>query len=311
MGKEREEWVDAARGFAIYLVVLGHCIQYATPNGYDYNSNVVFQLIYGFHMALFMILSGYLFWNALTKYSLLEGIRAKVKGILIPCAMWGLVTYICDIFVFHYNDVSIIGYLHYTFYSNWFLWAVLYCSLYGFIAKYIFRNHILGYAIVVVINYMLPEFGNYAGAKRMLPFFIVGILICRYGVLTKVNVKNKIILFVSTGILYLVTVKFNMIELITGTLGSMCVILFFNLLTRKYHLLILQELGKVSICIYLLTGILFYFWVKESARITDDYRYLIKMSYVLGLSIVLTLVAWGVGKMLKKNQVSSKLFMGR
>lgn len=311
MERKREEWLDAARGFAIYLVVLGHCIQYATPHGYDFKANLIFELIYGFHMALFMLLSGYLFWNTLSRYSLIDGVKAKLKGILVPCAAWGLVTYICDILVFHYKDISITGYLHYTVYSNWFLWAVLYCSIYGFITKFVFRNHVIGYAVVLVINYLLPEFGNYAGTKRMLPFFILGILACRYELLKKIDNKSKMILFFLSGILYLVTLKLGMLELITGTLGSICVILFFCMITQKYRMIILQEFGKVSICIYLLTGILFFFLIKESCRISDDYRYLIKASYVLGLSVVLTVLSWGVGKLLLKNKVLSKLFMGR
>ena len=60
MTKERENWVDVTRGFAIYLVVLGHSVQYASHQGYDYRANTLFSLIYGFHMALFMTVSGYL-----------------------------------------------------------------------------------------------------------------------------------------------------------------------------------------------------------------------------------------------------------
>lgn len=74
---------------------------------------------------------------------------------------------------------------------------------------------------------------------------------------------------------------------------------------------ILQEFGKVSICIYLLTGILFYFWIQHDFRISESYRYLIRGVYVLGMSVFLTVLAWGVGRLLLKNKVLSKLFMGR
>ena len=93
----RERWVDNVRGFAIYLVVLGHCIQYASHEGYDFANNIVFKLIYSFHMPLFMLLTGYLFWYTLSKYSFWNGIVAKLKGIMIPCMTWGLVTYIIDV----------------------------------------------------------------------------------------------------------------------------------------------------------------------------------------------------------------------
>lgn len=84
MTKIREKWIDVTRGFAVYLVVLGHSIQYATSQNYDFNGNLVFQLIYGFHMLLFMIVSGYLFWYSLNRYDLVHGFLSKLKGIMIP-----------------------------------------------------------------------------------------------------------------------------------------------------------------------------------------------------------------------------------
>lgn len=47
--KSRVEWIDILRGFAILLVILGH------------NNPPFMAYIYGFHMPLFFILSGYLF----------------------------------------------------------------------------------------------------------------------------------------------------------------------------------------------------------------------------------------------------------
>jgi fucose 4-O-acetylase-like acetyltransferase len=86
---KRETWVDVVKGIAIYMVVFGHCIQYATPIDYDYEGSILFRLIYGFHMPLFMLISGYLFWISLQKYTFKSGIIAKVKGIMVPCLSWG------------------------------------------------------------------------------------------------------------------------------------------------------------------------------------------------------------------------------
>ena len=47
-----------------------------------------------------------------------------------------------------------------------------------------------------------------------------------------------------------------------------------------------------SISIYLFTGLVFWFWIKDYCRISESYRYLIKSSYVLGLSLGLTLAAF-------------------
>ena len=45
--EKRENWVDQARGFAMFLVVYGH------------NFPVAEKYIYSFHMPLFLIISGF------------------------------------------------------------------------------------------------------------------------------------------------------------------------------------------------------------------------------------------------------------
>ena len=311
MGTEREKWVDIARGFTIYLMVLGHCIQFATPIDYDYKENMIFCLIYGFHMPMFMIISGYLFWYTLNRYSLWKGIIAKLKGVMIPCAVWGFVTYLCEIIVLGYDEKSLWGYLNSTIYSNWFLWAVFYCSLYGFITKYVFHNHLLGYGILIFINFIMPDIGNYSGTRRMLPFFLLGMLLNRYKIFNKIKEKDETIIILTLGICYLITLKLHWIELITGTIGSACVILFFYHFSRRFTMIVLQKLGQVSISIYLFTGLVFLFWIKDYCRISESYRYLIKSSYVLGLSLGLTLAAFCLSKLFQKNRIVSRLFMGR
>ena len=70
-------------------------------------------------------------------------------------------------------------------------------------------------------------------------------------------------------------------------------------------------LGEVSICIYLFTGIVFYFWIKEYCRISDACRYRYKVLYIVLLSIGLTALAFGIGRLLQKNRITSILFLGR
>lgn len=64
--KQRVRWIDAIKGFAIILVVLGHVAERYYKYDLYPNYTVVFQwiynVIYSFHMPLFMIISGYLFY---------------------------------------------------------------------------------------------------------------------------------------------------------------------------------------------------------------------------------------------------------
>lgn len=72
MEKKRIEYLDAIKGFAIFLMVMGHVIAW---NYVDYSriciydpdqsinvkmGGVVWQLIYSFHMPLFFMVSGFL-----------------------------------------------------------------------------------------------------------------------------------------------------------------------------------------------------------------------------------------------------------
>lgn len=54
---ERNVLLDVLKGFAIFLVVMGHAIQY---NQVDFDTNPVFRFIYSFHMPLFMFVSGFI-----------------------------------------------------------------------------------------------------------------------------------------------------------------------------------------------------------------------------------------------------------
>ncbi|MCQ2513391.1 MAG: acyltransferase family protein, partial [Lachnospiraceae bacterium] len=64
---KRIEYIDAIKGFAAICVIIGHVCDGYVQSGLFGNGRflfVLFKLIYSFHMALFFILSGFLFYNA-------------------------------------------------------------------------------------------------------------------------------------------------------------------------------------------------------------------------------------------------------
>lgn len=66
----RSEYLDVLKAFTIVCVIIGHCIQYGSGARYlenqCYFDNIVFKIIYSFHMPLFMLISGYLFFNTIS-----------------------------------------------------------------------------------------------------------------------------------------------------------------------------------------------------------------------------------------------------
>lgn len=59
---KRVDYIDRMKGFAIFLVVMGHVYFISLSN----SSAAVSQVIYSFHMSLFMFLSGLVAYSGIT-----------------------------------------------------------------------------------------------------------------------------------------------------------------------------------------------------------------------------------------------------
>ena len=92
---------DITKGFAIFLVLWGHCIQHLQNDEYDLNDNILFNIIYSFHMPLFMIVSGY-FANSVLKYSIKDLLIKKIGQLILPTIPFGLL--FCIIYKFLFNN---------------------------------------------------------------------------------------------------------------------------------------------------------------------------------------------------------------
>src|SRR5690606_26359399 len=78
MAKARLTWVDAAKGFLMILVVVGH---YSGPTMTDFP---FIKYIYWFHMPAFFILSG-LFFKPITENSKLKpAIHKRLMQLMVP-----------------------------------------------------------------------------------------------------------------------------------------------------------------------------------------------------------------------------------
>jgi len=80
--KERTEWIDLARGWAIVLVVFAHTPIPAKLSSY----------IYSFHVPLFFIISGFLLHSGLSKKPT-DFIKNKVLRLAVPYLFFSLIGY--------------------------------------------------------------------------------------------------------------------------------------------------------------------------------------------------------------------------
>jgi fucose 4-O-acetylase-like acetyltransferase len=177
----RNPGIDALRGIAVLLVVVGHSIQYANGAYYRTNGlfyeNIVFKLIYGFHMPLFMIISGFLFSRSLPRRSAREVVAVRFRRLLVPILVWGTVSYVITTLVVHTSDTTsaraVIGDYVRCLNGLWFLWALLLSTILVAIIYSYMHNSWWLYALLIAIGLVVPDDHNLALYKYMLPYFVL------------------------------------------------------------------------------------------------------------------------------------------
>ena len=99
--KNRELWLDSAKGFALILVVAGHA----------YNQNNFITYIYWFHMPAFFLFSGYVSkpvkqWSQVGPY-----LKKRAHSLLIP-----YITYLCLFTMIRYAEELMHGNISFSWY---------------------------------------------------------------------------------------------------------------------------------------------------------------------------------------------------
>ena len=148
MGK-RIVWIDAFKGFLIALVVLGHALQSILGDACE--DNIVWRLIYSFHMPCFIMLSG-LFAprNVQNIGALGKIVGRRCAQLLIPMLCWQAIYHIVPP---HY-EVSLGSFIDCGVY--WFLWALFFITVIFVVAEYLAtifscKSWIIHIAIIVIL----------------------------------------------------------------------------------------------------------------------------------------------------------------
>lgn len=203
---KRNLYLDIVKGFAIIAVILGHSIQYG--NGVEYLDNesffdnIVFQFIYSFHMPLFMLISGYLFYYSVEKKSISEITKVKCRSLLLPIFSFAIIAKYGVIISF------IIGISRLEEFTNnflkpvllnyhlWFLWAALLNSIIVLIVHKI-KDSITIYAFIWLLFLFIPSHRLPPVYSFVFPFFVIGYMTNRHNVLSRIVIDIKILLLTS------------------------------------------------------------------------------------------------------------------
>lgn len=341
---ERNETIDFIRGIAIILVVLAHCIQ--CGNGSEYYSNnqffdnVIYKVIYSFHMPLLMGVSGWLFAITIEKRSVLENILGRVKSILLPIFVWNLL--VC---IRHLLSMDLVEwfrtYLVTATTSFWFLWAVFYASMgmlliYTLGKKKVLEGVLLGVSFIV--TFVTADIWNAECYKFMWPCFVIGFYACKNkeklsNVLSKfakykwLLIGTAVLLFVGGLLLYnrdsyIYTSGWTLLgkesisqmlltdayRVILGGMGSLLSIGLARMFTKRFSGSVIVKgigyLGKLSMGIYIISA----YCNIVLQRVTRDFEYNLLVTMVE--TIVILAGTCLITRIIQCNKWTAKLLLG-
>ncbi|MDQ0196274.1 acyltransferase family protein [Paenibacillus wynnii] len=226
INKPRLDHIDIFRGIGIIYMIIGHVRFGWTVDKY----------IHGFHMPMFLFISGY-FFNIKRYNSIKQLIRRKAKNLLVPYLYFGLIHYLIWLFYIGINEkLDLLKYLSNLFWINtsgempiagalWFLTCLFLVEiLFFFLTKVLVKRAwiAIGISIVSLAGSLIPRYLDirfpFAGDVAMagIGIFYVGNLVRKYSedhmYIKKLNITifKTLVLFLISGLLIFVNGYVNM-----------------------------------------------------------------------------------------------------
>ena len=207
--EKRNKEIDIIKGIATLLVLWGHSIQYFSLDNFSFYENWMFRGIYSFHMPLFMLVSGYLFYYSKKRHSLRNLCISRIKSLGVPLIIWGgcfgLLTQSVRLIV-HREPISYYD-LGKELLANWFIWSVLIISINVAVIENvcnILYKKIIAYALSTIFLSILPCSEN---NLFMFPFFVFGYYANKNKILFRKICQDKR-MHLSIPILFIISLRF-------------------------------------------------------------------------------------------------------
>jgi len=335
MNGSRNQTLDIIKGFAIFLVVFGHSIQFNTIDNFD--SNIIFRVIYSFHMPLFMFISGFI------SYKTFDGSITKLvkrfKALIIPFWVWFVFTFIFTYSLFSYsgNEApnffnSIIHILKHPDAGLWFLWVlfqnylILFFSLkissrkeeiwagifllviiiisrvtnFNYLGILFLKWHLFFYLFGYTVNKYIDNLRNILKSSGLVSMVLFPILVCFWSRTGNPTFYNS--LEFNRTIIWLIMLSYKYLVPITAILA---VYTFFDwLIQYKFFLKkTLLKLGEISLEIYS-THFYFFSFIYLIISVSLHYRIIITFTASILGSII-------IQYFIKKVKLMSILFYGK
>lgn len=283
--KGRNEYLDFVKGLLIYLVVLGHTIQFIGFGQSDlFWDDRFWTIIYMFHMPLFIAISGYFSFYSIKKNKHSVYIKNRVLTLFIPLVIWSTISVLIDVTIQYFHK----GVFYFSFTAlmvrieslYWFIWAIIFYSLVSSILSKIKMDNIVSYILIGFL--MMFYVGHYFiidWIETMFPFFVIGYFIAQINLQKYYSIIRKsLLLFFIISIfcfykwnkemyMYITPSEWKYLYITSFRLFSGIILsVVFMILTYYLYCYIKQfkiselfvSLGRASLSIYLIQTVFFY-----------------------------------------------------
>lgn len=310
---------DIIKGVAIYLVVLGHSIQYLMGDGWQ--ENVLAKCIYMFHMPLFIFISGYFFSSSADKSSIGDFVKKKFVRILLPSITYGLMMIVVNTVlssmkrhVLYVNFPENMEYFGLWFLSILFVISCL-CRLF-----YNNKHNMYIYAFVAFLFVILPDSVFMVHQLRYLfPYFVLGIAMKRMAIERFPLWQSLVafIVFVLCAVFYKMDYsmyflsredsfywQISAFRFISGIVGIIAVFGLCRVLVKNDFLLTsISKLGGVTLPVYFIHVGIFSLYARMHLQ-TDN------MAIIIAISVLVTYISIFIYRLLQKNKYLTLAMFG-
>jgi len=337
--KTRNTYLDIVKGITITLVVFAHCIQFgsgqeALHHGAHFE-NWLFKLIYTFHMPVFMLISGYLFFFSLRRHTYSENLSLRFTHLLLPVLIWQSLWIIVEHFLnwgMYPTIYSIIS--SYTC-ELWFLVSLFVNSTLILIIYHKFNSSKRIYLLFALfpLTLTIPFHQSTSLTIFMFPYFIIGyyfnklnisklfaprdrkslllivfLLLCFIFMYNHYNTEHYVYTtgtsIISNHRISIERIIIVLFRWIIGFVGSALFLLIVWWVHQLISLKLFTYLGTTSLGIYIISTYIFKLFYILPQIISSNL-----LINTLQCIIVLV-ISWSCSKLLSRHSLTKKLFLG-
>lgn len=328
MMKHRIDYIDRMKGFAIFLVVMGHVVGFAFGQPDDLTG----RWISSFHMPLFMFLSGLVACSGVVApYWSIGKLVRKLRALLLPLLVFGL----CYTFTFSKDIIAgAVGFLESPAKNGyWYLMtlAVFYVSLslYRLNVKNKWYVDVVmaigiwgGYFVLWKTVAQTRDYFCILNCGNFYPFFMLGVFTSKYKLLEKLKRANWLfsLCLAVYAVLFCVDmpvhalVSLNKHIFLPFCMVVICVSLF--LLRHDRNSLVertLDLMGRRTLDIYMIH----YFFVSQihfaylGTYLETSGNSLLLFVLAFLASAVIAVLSMGIGEVLHKGRLIERFVYGK